>query len=269
MKVQFYISEEVRTDAIGSKLVALLHRQVEPTDQTPDLVHILGCGSLQAQRHAQNLSRRLIPYIISPLGALQPWTPRSILHATLPHNKTTALQKATAIHFCSDIEEQNGNRQEWHEKTVVIKNPIVTTAIDEATFTKRITELYQHAIDQHDQQVRKQIADRVTALGENETTICNLLQEILYIRYQHHQGKIHTDTAMQLGEAMTAANYDEDLMAQRLEQLHLYRFTARLEYAMQQQGFLTEGFMPIPALADKVSFRLLPLLPIRSQEPSN
>lgn len=269
MKIQFYISDEVRTDTIGSKLTALLRSLVEPAEKMPDLVHILGCGSLQAQRHAQALSRRLIPYVISPLGALQPWATRPLLHTALHHSLTAALQNAAALHLCSDIEEQNINRKEWREKAVVIKNPIVTNAIDKATFIKSMTEFYQHAIDQHDQQVRKQIADRVTALGESDTTICDLLQQLLYIRYQHHQGQIHTDTAMQLGAAMTAANYDEDLMAKRIEQLHLYRFTARLEHAMLLQGLLTEGFMPISALADKVSFRLLPLLPVNSKEPTN
>ena len=176
MKVQFYISEEVRTDAIGSKLVALLRRHVEPTDSHPDLVHILGCGSPQAQRQAKNLSRRLIPYIISPLGALQPWASRNVLHTVLPHSQAAALQKAAALHLCSDIEEQNLNNQEWREKSVIIKNPIVTTAIDEATFTKRITDLYQHVITQHDLQVRKQIADRVAALGETDATLSDLLQ---------------------------------------------------------------------------------------------
>ena len=51
---------------------------------------------------------------------------------------------------------------------------------------------------------------------------------------------------------MIHADYDEALMAERLEQLRFTSFFAQLETLMAEQSTLTEGFMPIEAKPNKL-----------------
>ena len=51
---------------------------------------------------------------------------------------------------------------------------------------------------------------------------------------------------------MIHADYDEALMAERLEQLRFTSFFAQLETLLAEQSTLTEGFMPIEAKPNKL-----------------
>ena len=76
---------------------------------------------------------------------------------------------------------------------------------------------------------------------------------MLYVHYQHHRGHITQECLDQLSNSMIASNYDEALMAFRLDTLQMTDFFAQLETLLQERSNLTEGFMPIGAKPNKIT----------------
>ena len=97
MRIQLYISEKVRSVDINNKLVTTLLRLLESvaghvvTDENPDIVHFFGCWDSQMAHAATNIKRRLIPYVYSPLGGLQPWEVE--YHKMAKHTQMMAFQR--------------------------------------------------------------------------------------------------------------------------------------------------------------------------------
>jgi len=245
---------------ICQELVGMLRSQlmkvdnISITDEHPDLIHLFGYDNHAIASYLRRARQLLIPCIITPMSTLQPWnSPHHELpfsHAGL--NDTKSLPTTLLLIASSQIEQENLQRQYPKLSVELIGNPIVTTSITSEDYAARIVSLYADLIAVHDQNIRQQIQQKVEALDEPDPNICEILRQTEYIGYQHHRGTIGEQQLIQLSATLTRLNYDESLMAERLEQLSRTSFFAQLETVMQEKDLLTEGFMPIPAQENKM-----------------
>ena len=207
----------------------------------PDLIHIVGLGDRATQQLMSRAGRLRIPYIVTPLSSLQPWT-----HTRRPHSPP-----ATILVASSQLEYEQLAKLYPENPVPLVGNPVVSAAITFDDYARRMQEVYAEALASHDAAVRDDIAQRVGKLGEEDAAICDILRQALYVGYEHHRHHIQQATLDRLAATMTAANYDEALMADRLEELQLTSSFAQLETFLADHSTLTEGFMPIEAHPNK------------------
>ena len=185
--------------------------------------------------------RLRIPYVVTPLSSLQPWT-----HMHRPH-----FPAATILVASSQLEHEQLAKLYPQNTVHLVGNPVVSAAITFDDYARRMQEVYAEALASHDAAVRDDIAQRVGKLGEEDAAICDILRQALYVGYEHRRHHIQQATLDRLAATMTAANYDEALMADRLEELQLTSSFAQLETFLADHSTLTEGFMPIEAHPNK------------------
>ncbi|MBR5697779.1 MAG: hypothetical protein IKX44_04050 [Prevotella sp.] len=219
----------------GSTTIAQLRRQ------HPDLIHIIGLGGLATRQLMARAGKLRIPYVVTPLSTLQPWT-----HVRHPHFPPTTILVAS-----SHIEHEQLAKLYPQNPLRHIANPVVTadTSFDE--YARHMQEVYTEALRIHDAAVCDDIARHISKLGEEDVAISDILQQVLYIRYQHHRRHITQSSLDRLATTMITTNYDEALMADRLNELQLTTFFAQLETFLAEHSTLTEGFMPIPSQPNK------------------
>jgi len=270
MKIQLHVAkslkrsddqdEATKESIICQELVGMLRSQLEArgtvtiTDNHPDLIHLFGyddAGTLSLMKRARQL---LIPCIITPLSTLQPWADH---HHALPFSHkdlkgTKHLTSSLLVIASSQIEEENLLEKYSDISVKLLENPVVTASISSESYASQMLNCYAEIIALHDQNIHQQIQQKIAALGEPDSAICEILRQTEYIAYQHHRGLIGEPQLAELSKALTTLNYDESLMAERLEQLGRTSFFAQLETLMQNKSLLTEGFMPIPAQENKM-----------------
>lgn len=266
MRIQLFISEKVKSVDINQQLVSTLLRLLESadgniiTDENPDIVHFFGCWDLRLANAAKNIKRRLIPYVYSPLGGLQPWMVDS--HKLNKHTQLIAFQRklthdASVIHVGGEMELKYIALNKSNQDNIrIIENPAVTNNINEEQMLRQMLVLYEETIKKHDQQIRANISSTVSSISETDETINSLLREILYARYQLHQGGLPLKTLESLSNHLIGSDIDEDHFDELLAQMKIDKFFARLEYVMQEESTLTEGFMPIPMREDRVADKI-------------
>ena len=207
----------------------------------PDLIHIVGLSDRATQQLMSRAGRLRIPYIVTPLSSLQPWN-----HTRRPH-----FPAATILVASSQLEHEQLAKLYPQNTVHLVGNPVVSAAITFDDYARRMQEVYAEALASHDAAVRDDIAQRVGKLGEEDAAICDILRQALYVGYEHRRHHIQQATLDRLAATMTAANYDEALMADRLEELQLTSSFAQLETFLADHSTLTEGFMPIEAHPNK------------------
>ena len=265
MRIQLYISEKAKSVDINNKLVTTLLRVLESaaghvvTDENPDIVHFLGCWDMRMAHAATSIRRRLIPYIYSPLGGLQPWEideHKLAKHTQLMTYQRQLTNEASAVHVGGEMELKSIQRKKWNTNIRIIENPAVSNGISENEMVSQMLAVYEETIRNHDNKIQADIAKRVAKVKEDDETINGLLREILYARYQLHRGGIPAQTLDNLSTHLIKSDIDEDHFGQLLTDMKIDKFFSRLESVMESESTLTEGFMPIPMTEDRVADKI-------------
>ena len=240
MKIRFFISSP-------NDFVELLQQQLEEAGHTVvyegsdvDLIHILGAPTYRAKKMLGGARSRLIPVVWSPMRTVNKWM----------------LRHATAIHVWGLHEQQQLQKLSKNTTVFLIKNPIVTNDITKQGLLNGMLQLYDNILKTHDTQIRSNIEERITKLGETEEVIHKILFEFLYMRYLFQRHAIPVDTLRNLRNIMTSNNYNEDDMDSILTRLKLHDFIASLEKVMEEEASLTEGFEPIPVLDNRLTKKI-------------
>lgn len=122
-----------------------------------DILHVFGCWSNSACTLCRKAYSRKVPYIITPLGGLQPWEMVHHNNTLLQNNQKKATQRATAIHVCGKLEQQTFDRLGWNKNVCQIKNPVLTSLATFEDLTSGMLALYRKALDSN---ARLRIGDR-------------------------------------------------------------------------------------------------------------
>ena len=229
------------------------------TDEKPDIVHFIGVPNTKLYDKAKELCRLEIPYVYSPLGASLPWNAKSKEMDSQTYSSDAlnyVLSNASAIHACSQLENDSIKKQKEDVVLSIIYNPIITSDIAEEEFANRMYKLYHSTIADFDANIRKRIKNRISSLNESCEQTCIIIQKIMYAEYLYKRGNIPQNILNDLAKTMMEADYDEDHMEELLNTQGLEVFTGRLEQIMLDQSILSEGFMPVSIVNDKTTDRI-------------
>ena len=216
------------------------------TDGYYDFLHVIGLPTSSVIRHLQQERERLIPIVYSPLGTIAPWS-------KIPIPQT--LGKYIAWHACGKHEYEY--LQQLFTPTTItwLKNPVTATDITVAEFASAIQRCYQEVLEHHEDFIWSLIRQRIGLLHlkEEQPAIFQVLQQILYVEYKFKRKQILSSNIEELGHLMHETNYDEDELAKNLQLLKVHGFMASLEQVMEERHLLSEGFMPIPPLQNRLT----------------
>ena len=150
----------------------------------------------------------------------------------------------------------------------VIANPVVTTTVSAKAMAAGFMQLYQEAIEKHEQTVNSEILKTITSAtqayargnkgkeqsavavisggsGDGMKEIKKVCAHLLYARYLNNRGLLTSQRQEELAQVLISTTYDEDCLAYLLPRMRLKTFTAQLLNLLQERQLLSEGFMPI------------------------
>ena len=146
---------------------------IQPSDY--DIIHFFGCWSNSACRLAARAYRHNTPYLLTPLGALQPWEMVQHRRSTLFNKQHQLTSKAAAVHVCGKLEQETFTRLGWNKRQEIIKNPILTSQISFEETARQLTNLYQKILDSNARlllsETGRQMIGSLLQLGANKNTL--------------------------------------------------------------------------------------------------
>lgn len=102
-----------------------------------------------------------IPVVITPLGDLQPWVYAQHQHTYEWLIWKRVIAKASAVQVCGKLEEHSFQQLHLNARTVLIKNPILTSLVTFESVAEATGRLYRKVIDSN---VRFSITEEIYAL---------------------------------------------------------------------------------------------------------
>lgn len=122
-------------------------KNVMSSIDTFDILHIFGSWSHSACQLAAKAYRQRVPYLVTPLGGLQPWEMEHHNYSLLAKELQSLIRRAAAVHVCGKLEEQTFAKLAWNRRTALIKNPVLTSQITFEQATESLMKLYRKVID--------------------------------------------------------------------------------------------------------------------------
>ena len=113
------------------------------------IIHIFGCWNLPSARLLNKAHHLHIPTVYSPMGGLQPWVIRQHRTHYDYSLQRQVIQKASAIHLCSNLESEKFGTLGWNSRTALIKNPILTSLITFEQMAAMMLSLYEKVLNTH------------------------------------------------------------------------------------------------------------------------
>lgn len=261
MRIQLYASDKTRNDEINGLLISSLEQIYKEnadlilTDENPDIVHVFGAWELDTAKFTTQLHKKTIPYVYSPLGGLLPW---KVKRASMEEKQLVLYSaqkkmtmRASMVHVCGQLEKKAVEDSSWNKNIILIMNPVITNTVTYDMVAEEMLKTYGEIIASYDFKVHEDIQNIVNQLEEEDENIRLIYGKILAARHQINRGYIMQEDLDELSHIMTAADYDEDAMAELLLKHHLDQFAGRLEQVLLDHSTLTEGFTTLPPIQDK------------------
>ena len=146
---------------IDSKIVGSLREMKAVfTEQVPQIVHVHGCWSAWTYRAVNYARRHGARVVITTHGQLEPWIMKERLwKEKLP--KLVLFQRrmvsnAYAVVVMGQMEENSLRRLGWNPRLTIIRNPLMTSSVNENEIAHEMLQLYQKI---QDSDVLKQLSD--------------------------------------------------------------------------------------------------------------
>lgn len=112
-----------------------------------DLLHIFGCWSNSACTLADKAYKKRVPFIITPLGLLQPWEMERHSKSLIARHQHRITVKASAVNVCGKLEEKTFSKLAWNKRVVLIKNPVLTSQTTFDAVAGQFLALYRKVLD--------------------------------------------------------------------------------------------------------------------------
>lgn len=257
-------------------LAQQLREQVATLDNSfvvassPDIVHVFGGFDKATQALLAKYRDMRIPTVLTACGALAAYTAdkQTIDRSQLSRSRRKLLMLATAVHAVGNEEGAALAATAPKADVSVIANPVVTTTVSAKAMAAGFMQLYQEAIEKHEQTVNSEILKTITyatqayvkgnkgkeriaaaaisgGSGDGMKEIKKVCAHLLYARYLNNRGLLTSQRQEELAQVLTSTTYDEDCLAYLLPRMRLKTFTAQLLNLLQERQLLSEGFMPI------------------------
>ena len=257
-------------------LAQQLREQVATLDSSfvvassPDIVHVFGGFDKATQALLAKYRDMRIPTVLTACDALAAYTAgkQTIDRSQLSRSRRKLLMLATAVHAVGNEEGAALAATAPKADVSVIANPVVTTTVSAKAMAASFMQLYQEAIEKHEQTVNSEILKTITSAtqayargnkgkeqsavavisggsGDGMKEIKKVCAHLLYARYLNNRGLLTSQRQEELAQVLTSTTYDEDCLAYLLPRMRLKTFTAQLLNLLQERQLLSEGFMPI------------------------
>lgn len=112
-----------------------------------NLVHFFGCWSRSACTLARKAYTGHVPYVVTPLGGLQPWEMKQHGRSPLVKQQQRLVRHAIAVHVCGKLEMRTFAKLGWNSRTCMIKNPVLTSQTSFEQTAKSLMQLYRKVFD--------------------------------------------------------------------------------------------------------------------------
>lgn len=112
-----------------------------------DVIHFFGCWSREVCQLSKRAYLHGIPYMLTPLGGLQPWETERHQHSVLFQRQRHLVQHAAVVHVGGKLEYENFLALGWNKRVAVVKNPVLTSQITFSSAAAQIEKLYRKVID--------------------------------------------------------------------------------------------------------------------------
>lgn len=257
-------------------LAQQLREQVATLDSSfvvassPDIVHVFGGFDKATQALLAKYRDMRIPTVLTACDALAAYTAdkQTIDRSQLSRSRHKLLMLATAVHAVGNEEGAALAATAPKADVSVIANPVVTTTVSAKAMAAGFMQLYQEAIEKHEQAVNSEILKTITSAtqayvkgnkgkeqravaaisggsGDGMKEIKKVCAHLLYARYLNNRGLLTSQRQEELAQVLISTTYDEDCLAYLLPRMRLKTFTAQLLNLLQERQLLSEGFMPI------------------------
>ena len=134
-------------EAVAVQTVAGGHHAVEQLSDY-DITR-LRTGNYRSDDQMQ--AQHGIPYILTPLGGLQPWETERHQRSVLLQRQRHLVQHAAVVHVCGKLEHETFTALGWNKRVAVVKNPVLTSQITFASAAAQLVALYRKVIDSNTQ----------------------------------------------------------------------------------------------------------------------
>jgi len=146
---------------------------IQPSDY--DIIHFFGCWSNSAYKLASKAYKHNIPYLLTPLGALQPWEMAQHRKSMRFNKQHQLTSKASAVHVCGKLEQETFTRLAWNKRQELIKNPVLTSQISFEETAQQLINLYQKILDSNARlllnETAQQMIGALLQLGVNKNVL--------------------------------------------------------------------------------------------------
>lgn len=140
-----------------------------------DIIHFFGCWSNSAYKLAGKAYKHNIPYLLTPLGALQPWEMAQHRKSMRFNKQHQLTSKASAVHVCGKLEQETFTRLAWNKRQELIKNPVLTSQISFEETAQQLINLYQKILDSNARlllnETAQQMIGALLQLGVNKNVL--------------------------------------------------------------------------------------------------
>ncbi len=255
MRVHLICGIDLCNNALVTKTYNVLADQLsrEKTvvlaEENPDIVHVVGAWSTPAIAIVKKSIKRHIPFVHTPLGSLSPWN-----KPTISQQKLSSMAQTIVA---SGVMEQRLLSKQGNNLLQLIFNPVTTKTTTPSEMAYAYMAIYERNIKANDTLLWENINDKIALLNEDDDKIIEICRYLLYAQYLYEKNNIPKPFLQTLTALFVNSDYNEDDFTEVLKLIRLYEFTRSLEYVMQEETALTEGFMPIPMNNDKGAKEML------------
>lgn len=215
----------------------------------PDVVHVFGTFDMQTRAMLKRCRKAAVPTVLTLCGGLAAYADygKTIDGKQPAPLRNAILSMASTVHTTGP-EEDAATAAVCHKaQRTVIANAAVTTMLTEEDMCRELVALYRDTITRHEKGVTDGIARTIErAVPTLPTTAKAMLAGLLYSRYLNGRGLFTQQRHKEMAQALIATDYDEELLAQALTRTKTRKFAAALMALLDDEGLLTEGFMPVP-----------------------
>lgn len=135
------------TDSVEVRIATSAEKNIADSLTDYNILHIFGCWSNSARMLADKAYRKRVPYIITPLGMLQPWEMEKHSNKLSQRHQHRLTMRASAINVCGKLENETFTRLGWNNKVTLIKNPVLTSQTTFEEVGNEFLHLYRKVLD--------------------------------------------------------------------------------------------------------------------------
>ena len=262
MNIKIINTLDSRPDDINISLFESLRQEfmdndsIMLVDENPDIIHIFGSWDNMSLEAVRKYRDREIPIVFTAsdgLVALGVSKNSQKISVKVRSFIKKISQVVSAIHVCGTIESAIIKKQCQKVNLFCIGNCNYTSLISKQKMLYDFCHMYIAVAKKYEEGIRLAIEHKIKDAGITDATLIKMVSKVYYLHYLQIKGSIPQQYIDDLSEIFTKVDCDEQQLRIALRKVKLYQFTSRTMQMLTDCSTLTEGFMPLPPINDKMT----------------